>query len=194
MFSLHLTLLQQNEGYKFALMAVARDNGSEPMSSRVRVMINVASSKIKPPFFTDIPEPVSLPENYTSYKTPIATLAAHSNIAAPDLYFELVKGQTEQTNSDETFRINERGNSVDIHAAKALDYEKVTQYILTVRVKNEAGVAAETVLTVNVEDVNDEIPTFMAVDGGSVLENSASNTFVLRVQATDRDATYPNNW
>ena len=142
-------------------MAVARDNGSEPMSSRVRVIINVASSKIKPPFFTEISESVRLPENYTSYKTPIATLAAHSNIDAPDLYFELVKGQTEQTNSDETFRINERGNSVDIHAAK---------------------------------DVNDEIPTFMAVDGGSVLENSAASTFVLRVQATDRDATYPNNW
>ncbi|KAI9564700.1 hypothetical protein GHT06_008441 [Daphnia sinensis] len=186
--------ITQNEGYKFALMAVARDNGTEPMSSRVRVVINVASSKIKPPYFTDIPESVRLPENYTSYKTPIATLAAHSNIAAPDLYFELVKGQTEQTNSDETFRINERGNSVDIHAAKALDYEKVTQYILTVRVKNEAGVAAETVLTVSVDDVNDEIPTFMAVDGGSVLENSVANTFVLKVQATDRDATYPNNW
>lgn len=178
-------------------MAVARDNGQNSMSSRVRVVINVASSKIKPPFFTEIPDTIHIPENYTSYKTPITTLTARSNIAAPDLYFELVKGQTEQTNSDETFRINERGNStdiVDIHVAKALDYEKVTQYILTVRVKNEAGVAAETVVTVNIDDVNDEIPTFMAVDGGSVLENSAPNTFVLKVQATDKDATYPNNW
>lgn len=186
--------LQQSEGYRFTLMAVASDNGTEQMHSRVRVVINVASSKIKPPFFTEVPGMVHIPENYTAYKIPIATLAAQSNIAAPDLYFELVTGQTEQTNSDEAFRINERGNSVDIHVAKALDYEKVTQYLLTVRVKNEAGVAAETVLTVSVDDVNDELPTFMAVDGGSVLENSAPNTFVLKVQATDKDGTYPNNW
>ena len=120
-------------------------------------------------------------------------MTAQSNMPEPDLYFELVKGQTEQTNSDETFRITERGNSVDILVAKALDYEKVTQYILTVRVKNSASVAAETVLVVSVEDVNDESPTWTAVDGGSVLENSAPGTFVLKVQATDRDATYPNN-
>ena len=176
------------------MFATAKDNGTEPQSSRVRVVITVASSKIKPPYFTDLMDTVRLPENYTDYKRPIATMAAHSNILESDLYFELVKGQTEQTNSDETFRINERGNAVDILVAKPLDYEKVTQYILTVRVKNAAGVAAETVLVVFVEDVNDESPTFIAVDGGSVLENSAPGTFVMRVQATDRDATSPNNW
>lgn len=163
------------------------------MSARVRVVINVASSKIKPPTFTEFPESPHIPENYTAYNTPIASLTATSNIEAPDLYFELVNGQTEQTNRDETFRILEKGSSVEIKVAKALDYEKVTQYILTVRVKNEAQVAAETIVTVNIDDVNDEIPTFTAVEGGSVLENSSPSSFVLKVQATDKDATYPSN-
>ena len=62
--------------------------------------------------------------------------------------FDLSTG--EQLWSDETFRIIERGNSVDILLAKALDYEKVTQFMLTVRVKNAEQAAAETVLVVNV--------------------------------------------
>lgn len=173
---------------------MARDNGQPAQQSQVRVVITVASSKVKPPYFTSVEsDTIRLKENYTLYKTPIATLTAQSNVAEPDLYFELVKGQTEQTNSDETFRILERGNSVDILLAKSLDYEKVTQYMLTVRVKNAEQAAAETLLYVKVEDVNDETPTFTAVDGGSVLENSAPGTFVLKVQATDKDATYPNN-
>ena len=177
------------------MAAVARDNGDPPQESQIPVYITVASTKVKRPEFTSISsESIRLKENYTAYKTPVATLTAQSNVADPDLYFELVKGQTEQTNSDETFRILERGNSVDILVAKALDYEKVTQYMLTVRVKNAEQAAAETVLVVSVDDVNDEPPNFIAVDGGSVLENSAPGTFVLKIQATDRDATYPNNW
>lgn len=58
----------------------------------------------------------------------------------------------------------------------------MTQYHLTVRVKNAAGVAAELVQDVVVTDVNDESPTFIAVDSGSVLENSAPHTYVLKIQ------------
>ena len=162
----------------------------------MNVVISVASSLIKPPSFVNPPTaPVHLNESYNAYKTPIVTLEARSNIELPDLYFELVKGQTQQTNSDETFRTAERGNNyVDILLSKALDYETVTHYILTVRVRNDAGVAAETLLEIYVDDVNDESPTFIAVDSGSVLENSAPHTFVLKVQATDKDGTFPNNW
>ena len=191
--------LQQNENYRFRLQAAAMDHGPHPEGSQdrsqVNVVITVASSKIKPPSFINPPmAPVSLQENYTLYKVPIASFEAQSNIAEPDLYFELVKGQTQQTNSDETFRINERGNSVDILLSKSLDFEQLTHYILTVRVKNAANVAAETVLEIFVNDVNDESPTFIAVDSGSVLENSAPHTYVLKIQATDKDGTYPNNW
>lgn len=165
----------------------------------MNVTIEVASSKVKPPSFVNNPVVVTLPENYTSYVKPIATFEAISNIEnEPDLYFELVKGQTSQTNSDDTFTIAERGNFVDIKLAKPLDYETVNHYILTLRVKNDAkakrGMAAETILEIYVTDVNDESPTFTAVDGGSVLENSAPSTFVLKVQAIDKDGTHPNNW
>ena len=55
----------------------------------------------------------------------LVTFEARSNVDLPDLYFELVKGQTQQTNSDETFRILEFNNSVAIVLAKPLDYETV---------------------------------------------------------------------
>lgn len=46
---------------------------------------------------------------------------------------------------------------------------------------------------VNVEDVNDEFPSFIELVSGSVLENEDAGTEVMVIKAIDKDITSPNN-
>lgn len=51
------------------------------------------------------------------------------------LQFELVQGQTEQTNKWNTFVLEPEANSAYIKLGNNLDYEKITDYTLTVRIQ-----------------------------------------------------------
>lgn len=59
-----------------------------------------------------------------------------SNIAEEKkLQFELVQGQTEQTNKWHTFVLEPEADSAYIKLGNHLDYEKITDYTLTVRIQ-----------------------------------------------------------
>lgn len=109
------------------------------------------------------------------------------------MQFELLKGQTTQTNSKNTFLLNSNGSKAVITLARFLDYETVTDYRLTVRVTNTDSLIAISTLIVNLEDVNDEFPNFIELVSGSVLENENSGTEVMVIRAIDKDITSPNN-
>lgn len=81
----------------------------------------------------------------------------------------------------------------DIKISQHLDYESNTQYSLIVRVQNKNQLAAETVIDIEVLDVNDNIPAFRDITKGSVLENEPQGVPVIRVRATDADGTSANN-
>ena len=53
--------------------------------------------------------------------------------------------------------------------------------------------ASEATVFIVLEDVNDEIPLFMEREQESVLEGEPIGTVVTRVNAIDRDGTFPNN-
>lgn len=53
--------------------------------------------------------------------------------------------------------------------------------------------AAETIVHIEVEDVNDNIPVFTEVGTGSVLENEPPGTPVMQVKAIDADGTSAHN-
>lgn len=74
-----------------------------------------------------------------------------------------------------------------------LDYEKVTDYSLTVKVTNADSLTAVMTVNIKVLDVNDEKPSFIDVVSGSVLENDAPGAEVMQVRAVDKDGTEPNN-
>lgn len=109
------------------------------------------------------------------------------------LQFELLKGKTAQTNKDQTFKLTqEHETEAYITLGRALDYETVTEYQLTVRVANKA-LAAVVSVEIKIEDVNDEIPTFIETESGSVLENEDVGAQVMQVRAIDKDGTSANN-
>lgn len=60
--------------------------------------------------------------------------------------FELVIGRTEQTNKLSTFRLETEGTTAHIRLARHLDFESVSEYILTVRIQvRENSTALESV-------------------------------------------------
>nr|BAD91054.1 Af1-cadherin [Artemia franciscana] len=181
--------------YQFELVAAARDGGTPSNETTAQVNIKVVSSNRRAPEFTEVPDHIiDIEESFNDFGRPIVTLRAVSNIEKPVVYFSLVNGQTEDTNKEETFRLVERANgTMDIFLARKLDYETVSNYQLNIRVQNDFDVSAETIVRLRVLDSNDEIPSFIDIESGSVLENSAVQTFVLRIRAIDKDGTSPNN-
>ncbi|EDW85805.1 uncharacterized protein Dwil_GK22947 [Drosophila willistoni] len=166
-----------------------------PQDAQIEVRIRVVESSIKPPSFVDpIDEPIYLKENLINFSQPIATLRAVSNMPdSPKVIFELITGRTEQTNGKNTFVFNQIGNEVSISLGKALDYEAITEYTLTVSVRNNFQLSAEHQLKIKIEDVNDNIPYFTEVKSGTILENEPSGTSVMQVRAFDNDGTSANN-
>lgn len=106
----------------------------------------------------------------------------------------MVKGKTAQTNKDQTFLLVPDGfNTAHIKLVRPLDYETVTEYSLTVRAKNKDFMDATINIPIKIEDVNDEIPTFLEYLRGSVVENDSPGAQAIQVRAIDKDGTPANN-
>ena len=136
-------------------------------------------------------------EGYNEFSVPIARYTARSNIPNDEtVFFQLVNGRTEKTNKDGTFRAVQSPDDpkvCNIYLAKALVYEKVNEYTLTLQVRNSPDLVAEAQLTVKVQDINNQAPIFTNVESGTVLEHEPPGTVVMQVSAVDNDGTYPNN-
>lgn len=169
----------------------------ENQQAETEVKIEVIESSKKAPAFVDPPrDPIILKENFNNFEKKLVTLSAISNVPEkPELIFELLTGRTEQTNSKKTFILfpEKTGKDASIMLAKPLDYEVTTDYSLTVVVKNSHNIVSEHNIKIKVEDVNDNIPSFVEVDSGTILENEPPGTQVMIVRAIDGDATPPFN-
>ncbi|XP_046385444.1 DE-cadherin isoform X3 [Ischnura elegans] len=187
--------IDKEPSYKFRMRATATDKGEEPNEVSIDLEIIVVESHKKAPTFTAVPYgPIFLKENYSDFSIPIVTLDAESNIPEyPELIFELVTGRTEQTNKLNTFVLETEAQKAHIKLGRRLDYESINDYTLTIRVQNKYSLAAEEVIRIKVEDVNDNIPAFTEVISGSVFEHEPPGTPVMQVRAFDADGTSANN-
>lgn len=186
--------MQIKPPHVFKLNATATDQGTPTLSSSTELEIVVVDSNKKPPSYTEIPEsPMQLAENFNDYSRAIATFRAQSNIPERELVFTIVPGRTEQTNKQNTFLLESEGETAYLKLGGQLDYERITEYVITIRVQNKYNLAAETVLNIAVVDVNDNIPIFKDVAAGTVLEHEPPGAPVMQVRAFDADGTYKYN-
>jgi len=117
----------------------------------------------------------------------------------PTVFYQLIRGSTEQTNKYDTFYLQQRQQSgwtyADVKVNHPLDYERIKEYNLTIRVENNGAqqLASEATIFIVLEDVNDEIPLFTEREQERVLEGEPVGTVVTRVNAIDKDGTFPNN-
>ncbi|RZB41083.1 DE-cadherin, partial [Asbolus verrucosus] len=181
-------------GTKFTSTVTVQDNGTPQNSATAEISVVVVDSDKKPPRILNGMEEIIIPENENDFEKPLVTITAESNIEDRNVAFDLVTGKTIQTNKDRTFTLSPTGeNSAIITLARQLDYETVTEYQLTVRAQNKDALYASVNIIVKVKDVNDEIPTFIDLLKGSVVENDAIGAQAMTVRAIDKDGTSPNN-
>ena len=87
------------------------------------------------------------------------------------------------------FAINASTGAITVNDAGDLDREQTTSFTLSVTVSDGVNTSAAQTVTINLTDVNDVTPVVTANQSFSVAENSAANTAVGTVLATDGDAT-----
>lgn len=183
---------------KFMTTVKVKDNGEIPLDTEASVSITVVGSDKQPPRIKSrTPEnDIVLKENFNDYQAHLVTIEAESSIDDDEVAFELIKGKTMQTNQDQTFVLtpsDKNDNTAYITLARALDYETVTEYTLSVRIKNKDLMDTSINIPIKIEDVNDELPNFIELIKGSVVENDDPGAQAMVVRAIDKDGTSANN-
>ena len=123
----------------------------------------------------------------------------------PTIFYQLIRGSTDQTNKYDTFYLQQRQDNgwtyADVKVNQPLDFERIKEYNLTIRVEVGLGVkilyflnpffslqnngaqqlASEATIFIVLEDVNDEIPLFTEREQETVMEGEPVGTPVTRL-------------
>ncbi|XP_041772896.1 DE-cadherin-like isoform X2 [Anopheles merus] len=189
--------IDRHPGEYYALRVRAYNQGcieNESEHPEVDVKVRIIDADKRLPYFTKVPEaPVKLHENFTAFDQVLAEFEANSNINNEStVIFKIVRGKFEQTNSMNTFLLEQIDNTAHIKLARALDYERVNEYTITVRATNRHDIAVEAEVKIMILDVNDNIPVI--IKDVSYLEYELiDNSPVIQIHAYDLDATSANN-
>ncbi|KPL94053.1 neural-cadherin-like protein [Sarcoptes scabiei] len=196
-----ISLARPLEGEHYSMRAIATDNGRPQHRATVDISIDVVDRANNPPIW-DKPEygPIRIPENVPIGHKVISIKARSGIPDNPTVFYTLMKGGTEQTNKKDTFYVIQspgEGDEIwaDICVNQPLDYERINQYNLTVRVQNNGvqQLGSEATVHIYLMDVNDEIPLFIEKEQETVLEGMPPGTKVTQVEAIDKDGTPPFN-
>ncbi|XP_041488205.1 protocadherin Fat 1 isoform X1 [Microtus oregoni] len=176
--------LDRSNQVEYDLIVKATDQGDPPMNEMTSVHIAVTVADNASPKFTSKEYSVEISEA-VSVGTFVGMVSAHSQSS---VMYEIKDG-----NVGDTFDINPHSGS--IVTQKALDFETLPIYTLTVQGTNMAGLSTNTTVVVHLQDENDNPPVFaQAQYSGFVSESASVNTVVLTdrnvplvIRATDAD-------
>lgn len=146
---------------QFHLRAIALDKGFPQHRATVEVLIDVVDRANNPPIWDQpVYGPISIRENLEVGRK-VISIKARSGIADnPTVFYTLIRGSTEQTNKRDSFYVSQRADGdvtwADIFVNYPLDYEKIQQYNLTLRVENNGiqQLASEATVYIVLEDVS----------------------------------------
>lgn len=181
------------------ITVVAEDRGKDQKSSTAKVSVQIIRSgeNTYPQWNDDSLSGKFYVDENVEQNHLVCTLKATSGSQNTLVSYTLEEGVSPETNNPRSFyaRPDDTQNAIEILTYKALDFETVPKYTLTVRAVNKATHALRNVtrIEIQVRDKNDEIPQFIGLDEngryqGSVAENALPGTPVISVTATDRDS------
>ena len=177
--------LQSDLGRSFQIVIQAEDHGKpSPKSDLATVDILVTTSNDNPPSFSDTVYDRSVSEDLTVGQE-VATITATDTDSGLNgqLVYRITSG-----NSLGLFAINEM--TAEVTVAEMLDYETHRSHTIQITATDQGWEALSTscILTIYVEDVDDNPPIFDPVEyNPQVAENSPSATPIITVTATDAD-------
>lgn len=177
--------LKNDPGRVFVLNVRAVDRGVPPQFDEVVVTIVLTGENRYPPVFTALSYQVIVPENEPIGST-ILVVSASDNDDGPN---GMVRYSISGGNERKEFAVNAVTGSVTI--LQSLDYDVIQEYHLNITTEDLGFIShsAVAMLTVTLTDINDNAPVFNQTEYNAYLsENSASNTFVYKAMATDKDS------
>uniref|UniRef100_A0A4W5KGH0 FAT atypical cadherin 2 n=1 Tax=Hucho hucho TaxID=62062 RepID=A0A4W5KGH0_9TELE len=174
---------QENKIFNFKVKA--RDGGLPFYNSTVPVQVKVVPPEVPLPKFSEPLYTFSAAEDI-SMGTEIGTIKADSDM--PVIY-SLVNGNTVESNRDRVFALDKESGTLLVQ--KSIDHEKTKWYQIDVIAQgnhNGTDVASLVSVSIQVQDVNDNVPVFEANPYKAFLaENMPPGTTVIQVTANDPD-------
>ncbi|NXX74863.1 CADN protein, partial [Urocolius indicus] len=186
-------MLDREERALWRFVVLATDEDGEGLTGFADVIINVWDINDNAPMFTCMPDDCngSVFEN-----SPAETLVMEMSAVDRDdpnvglnavLTYRITENVKNEFGTD-TFNINPSTGAIHV-AGGMLDRERTEKYFLTVEARDGGGLTGTGTATIWVADVNDHVPKFTKkVCQAAVPENSAIDSEVLQVCATDADA------
>ncbi|XP_022091610.1 protocadherin Fat 4-like isoform X2 [Acanthaster planci] len=179
--------LQSDIGNYYDIIVEAEDQGRPaPLSTQVNVQLLVTGSNDNTPAFDQSSYVASVVEDLpVGSEVTVVTANDGDTGVNGRLSYSIIGG-----NEAGLFAIGEDTGSVTV--AKALDYEEFTSHTIQIKARDQGWQSKEgnTILTVNLLDVDDNPPIFNPNQyRPQVAENSPSGTYVTTVTATDADSS-----
>ncbi|CAJ1058691.1 protocadherin gamma-A11-like [Xyrichtys novacula] len=177
--------LDREKQKELNLLLSALDGGSPQRSGTVVIHVTVLDANDNAPVFSQAVYKASLPEN-----SPVDTIVV--TVSATDA--------DEGVNGDVTYEFGHVTEDVkklfsidrklgEIRVIGAVDYEAVMTYDLRVRARDGLGLSSYTKVTIDVTDVNDNIPTIYVKSlSNPVPENVSPGTEVGIINVQDADS------
>ncbi|KAH9503770.1 hypothetical protein Btru_066586 [Bulinus truncatus] len=168
---------------KYQIVVKVMDSGlSVQLSSSVTIDVMVKDENDNPPVFIALPS-VIIPEDVT-VGSKLATVKATDRDSGDNgvILFTITKG-----NNDTRFTIDPWNG--DIYLTSQLDFEtqRIFELEITARDLGLIPLSATGTMTVNVTDINDNVPNCnMIVNASSLFENS-KNVDIASLNCTDKD-------
>ena len=160
----------------YTLVVEGRDGGSPVMSSTATVTVTVINVNENPPTLTG-DQSVNVSES-----APVGSIVAV--FQAQDQDRMAINLSIPSGNGEGKFEINSSSGVITI--MNMLDYETTTSYALTIRA-SDGQQNTDSMLAVNVLDINEFSPQFSGLPAFSILEEMSAGSRVGTVQATDGD-------
>ncbi|XP_062870124.1 protocadherin beta-16-like [Trichomycterus rosablanca] len=177
--------LDREKEQELRLLLTARDGGNPPKSGSVVIHVTVLDANDNSPVFSQSVYEVKLPED-TSIGTTITRVSA---IDADEGANGKVTYGFAHLSEDmlEMFTLeSETGNLI---LSANVDYERQTTYELKVECKDGAGLASFAKVVIDIDDVNDNVPTIQLKSlNNPIPENTQPGSEVGIINVQDRDS------
>uniref|UniRef100_UPI00358EE5FD cadherin EGF LAG seven-pass G-type receptor 2 isoform X3 n=1 Tax=Myxine glutinosa TaxID=7769 RepID=UPI00358EE5FD len=179
-------VLDREEAERYRLVLEARDEGRDPgpQSSTVVVSIVVLDENDNAPQFSEDRYRVSVPEDVGIPNTVLTVSATDADKGDnAKLQFSIISG-----NGARQFSIDP--NTGEIQVVSPLDFEIEKDYVLNIRVQDNGRPhrSSKSVVTIKVDDVNDNPPLLNPYFESTVYEDMPIGHSVHEIHATDLDS------
>ncbi|XP_033125355.1 neural-cadherin-like [Anneissia japonica] len=167
-----------------SLRVDVRDKKNQKAQTSVTIVFTDA--RVNPPQFIQDPHPDESVSEDIGVLTVVFSARAVAADGSPVIY-ELLSGETKETNNPVKFKIDLEGN---VFVSDSLDYEDTTRYELRIKAQ-DGNQESFIVVNVNVIDVNDKQPEFILSRGyaANIAEGDYQDAerTVIEVLAVDAD-------